>query len=173
MEALGSGDERASFAVFYAAELAALVRFAMRHGATVHEAADAAQAAFVQAYCRWDAIDRPRAWLRKVTYREFLRGVRVRELSVEEPPETPGPLSPDAHVELDEETRSVYDCLARLPYTQRRVMSYHYDGFSHPEIATELGMTGEAVRQNVRRARKNLAELLKEGLDQKQETDHA
>jgi RNA polymerase sigma-70 factor (ECF subfamily) len=156
---------------FYVAEFAALVRFLMRNGATEHEAADAVQEAFIEAYAQWHSIRNPSAWMRKVAYRRFLRSACARQLTVEKPPETAGPLSPDALVELDEETRSVIDALAALPYAQRRVMNYQYDGFSHAEIADELNMSPEAVRQNLCRARQKLIELLKESRSKEKGTD--
>ena len=171
MDGHSSGGGPEGFDDFYVAEFAALARFLIRNGATVHEAADAAQEAFVEAYGRWHSIKNPRAWMRKVAYRVFLRCVRVKELSVEEPPETAGPLSPDVIVGLDEETQFVVDVFAELPYAQRRVMSYHYDGFSHSEIAAELSMSPDAVRQNLCRGRQRLIELLKEYGNKKKGTD--
>jgi RNA polymerase sigma factor (sigma-70 family) len=155
------GAEQSGFADFYGRELPALVRFVMRHGADVEEAVDAAQTAFVRALVRWDMIYNPRAWLRRVAYHEYLRRLREINELIDDPPDLPGPLPPDAHLDIDEQTRNVYMALSQLPYKQRQIMSWHYDGFSHAEIATELGMTEGAVRQNLHRARRALAEQLR------------
>ncbi|MFJ6784308.1 RNA polymerase sigma factor [Streptomyces yangpuensis] len=171
MDVPGADDGLEGFDDFYTNEFRPLVRFVMRYGATFQEATDAVQEAFIEAARKWPSISNRRAWMRRVAYLKFLRCVQVRELSVGEPPDTPGPLSPDARWEVDEQTEFVRACFAKLPYAQRRAMSYHYDGFSHSEIATELGTSVEAVRQNVSRARKKLAELLEEVRNEEKEAD--
>src|SRR5206468_11577300 len=68
------------FAAFYTSEMRPLIRHVMRAvpGADMHQAADAAQSAFMQAYQTWSTIRHPRAWLRTVAVREYHR-VRTLE----------------------------------------------------------------------------------------------
>jgi RNA polymerase sigma-70 factor (ECF subfamily) len=150
----------AEFEAFYAVEAKRLTRFVMRHGASVHEAADAAQSAFAQALMVWETIRQPRAWLRRVAIREYYH----RALSLEDPkdaiPDHTGALSAAAEVELREQTHKVLGALATLPARQRQVMAWRYDGFSPAEIAEALDLDPAAVRQNLHKARGNLKKLL-------------
>ncbi len=60
---------KTDFANCYVKELPSLAWFVMSLGANVHEAADIAQSAFVEAFPKWDSIRHPRAWLRQVAGR--------------------------------------------------------------------------------------------------------
>jgi RNA polymerase sigma-70 factor (ECF subfamily) len=57
---------------------------------------------------------------------------------------------------LAEENHVVLCELALLPGKQRQVMVAHYDGLSHEQIADLLGISIDAVRQNLSRARRTL-----------------
>lgn len=75
----------------------------------------------------------------------------------QEVPETFVPSAADVAA-LNEENRLVLTELAQLPGKQRQIMVGHYDGLSHDQIADLLGMSTDAVRQNLSRARKTLRE---------------
>jgi RNA polymerase sigma factor (sigma-70 family) len=60
-------------------------------------------------------------------------------------------------VELGEEGRRVMAALNTLPPKQREVMAWIIDGFGAAEIARELGVSPESIRQNHAKARKNLS----------------
>ncbi|MEU2772889.1 sigma-70 family RNA polymerase sigma factor [Streptomyces sp. NPDC007162] len=156
-ELLGS---RAGFALFYYRHAAGLIRFVMRLGATPHEAADAVHTAFTEAFPRWPQITAPHAWLRTVSTRSYLRQTAGREHPTALIPDTPGGACPAETVALKEEEQRVYTALAVLPPRQRHVMAWHLDGFTHAEIASALGITPEAVRQNYARARAALKRSL-------------
>ncbi|MFE6166178.1 RNA polymerase sigma factor [Streptomyces sp. NPDC056486] len=148
------------FSLFYSQHLGRLVRHLMRLGAEPHEAAEAAQSAFTEAYAAWSRLTHPGAWLRTVAYRHFLRReVRCRELT-DTPPETPSPCCPLSAVEIKEEESRVYEALASLPPQPRRVMAWHLDGYTTSEIAEALDMKPDAVRQNLGRARARLKVVL-------------
>jgi RNA polymerase sigma-70 factor (ECF subfamily) len=140
-------------------EVAALVRHVMFHGATAEEAWDAAQTAFAEAYRVWATIRSPRAWLRTVAVRAYLRSA-VPETPTDSPPDRPDPSSAALRVELGEQERFVLAALAGLPGKQRQVMAWSMDGFSPGEIAQVLDEEPAAVRQNLRRARQNLKRQL-------------
>ncbi|MFC6064362.1 RNA polymerase sigma factor [Streptomyces ochraceiscleroticus] len=148
------------FASYYEQHLAKLIRHLMRQGARPHEAAEAAQAAFTEAYAQWDTIRHPAAWLRQVALRLFLRQPAHREELTGAPPDRPGGICPLGAVELKEEENRVYAALAALPPLQRQVLAWHLDGFGLAEIAAALGKTPEAVRQNLSRGRARLKEML-------------
>ncbi|MFI0411804.1 RNA polymerase sigma factor [Actinomadura sp. 3N508] len=146
------------FSTLYENEMAKLMRFVMKHGASTTEATDAAQSAFSLAWGSWDRIREPKAWLRTVAVREYLR---------RPPVETPIDAVPDRaafplldSVELGEQEQRVMDALHTLPMKQRQVMAWHYDGFPNAQIAKEMGINEAAVRQNLHRARERLKELL-------------
>ena len=147
----------AEFVIFYAAEHDPLVKFLLRHGIKYHDAADAAQTAFVEALLQWENMRSPRAWLRRVATRSVRR---LREFPVEDIPVRDQPLLPN-NIEINEQTRRVTSAIAQLPPLQRAVMAWTFDGFSPAEIAEELGCAQEAVRQNLHRAREALKRILR------------
>jgi RNA polymerase sigma-70 factor (ECF subfamily) len=141
------------FDQFYSKELAALIRFVRRYGADAHTAADVVQDAFTEAYRQWDSIENPHAWLRKVASRMYYRGL-LCEIPVQDAPDRP--LIYEDTVEAGEQGRQVFEALAALPERQRQVMAWHLDGYSHAEIAAQLGISQAASRQNFHRARRAL-----------------
>ncbi|MFE2498801.1 RNA polymerase sigma factor [Streptomyces scopuliridis] len=151
---------RLDFALFYSEHLAMLTRFVMRLGASPYEAAEAAHVAFVEAFPKWSQITTPRAWLRTVAARAFLRQTGLRDQPTGTVPDQPGGECPLAAVVLKDEEQRVYAALGMLPPRQRQVMAWHLDGFSHSEISDQLGITVEAVRQNYARARAALKRAL-------------
>jgi hypothetical protein len=66
---IGATVAEAEFVTFYRAEMLAVIRHVMNHGASEQEAVDATQTAFVQAYQVWETIGHPRAWVRTVATR--------------------------------------------------------------------------------------------------------
>jgi RNA polymerase sigma-70 factor (ECF subfamily) len=147
------------FASLYETEMPKLMRFVMKHGASPIEAADAAQAAFSAAWEAWEDIREPSAWLRTVAIREHLRRP-LKETPVDDLPDEVGTSSVLDTIELGEQEEKVMSALATLPMKQRQVMAWHYDGFSHTQIAGQMKITEDAVRQNLHRARARLKALL-------------
>lgn len=139
----------------YRREMPLLTRFVMKHGASAQEAADAAQEAFTAAYAQWDSIRFPARWLRTVATRAYFRA-KLREDLPGDLPEGRNASHLPTDIQLSEQEREVYAALAELPPRQRQVMAWHYDRYTGAEIADELGITEEAVRQNLHRARATL-----------------
>jgi RNA polymerase sigma factor (sigma-70 family) len=155
----GSGGLRdAEFAEFFRAEHKKLIRFLIAIGAGGDEAAEIAQVTFVKAFESWDVIRAPRAWIRRVAVNELTaaRQAARRETPQATLPDAPVPVSTALVVELTEEARQVLAALQALPPRQRQVMAWIIDGFGAIEIARELGVSPESVRQNHAKARKNL-----------------
>ncbi|WWQ68836.1 sigma-70 family RNA polymerase sigma factor [Streptomyces sp. Q6] len=153
------------FAQFYSQHMAKLVRHLMRQGASIHEATEASQAAFTEAFVKWETIEHPAAWLRQVSLRLYWRRHSHREEPVQEIPELPGGPCPLQQVELKEQEARVCAALASLPPLQRQVLAWHLDEFSTTEISVALGMTPEAVRQNLSRGRARLKTILLSSTD--------
>lgn len=142
------------------AEFPGLVRFLLLHGASWSEAQDAAQDAFTQMCRPGTSIRYPKAWLRTVAWRSWLRQ-QVREQPCEEVPDRP----PAHAAELGAEERRVIEMLLLLPSKQRAVLAWTLDGFTTQESADAMGISPEAARQNLSRARATLkARLGLEGL---------
>ena len=151
-----SSQARADFAHCYRELMHPLIVFVRRHDASQHEALEAAQAAFALAWESWDSIESPQAWLRRVAYRQLLKQRSRREHTPEHLPDQPGGPCPTETVELGAQEAVVLQVLAALPMRQRQAVAWCYDGFSAQETAEHLGLTPEAVRQNLARARKRL-----------------
>jgi RNA polymerase sigma factor (sigma-70 family) len=155
----GCGELRdAAFAEFFRAEHKKLIRFVIALGADGDEAAEIAQVTFFKAFEGWDAIRAPRAWIRRVALNELTaaRHAARRESPRSTLPDAPVPVSTALAVELTEEARQVLAALQGLPPRQRQVMAWIIDGFGAAEIARELGISPESVRQSHAKARKNL-----------------
>jgi RNA polymerase sigma factor (sigma-70 family) len=152
---LGDGE----FAEFFRAEHKKLIRFLIAIGAGADEAAEVAQVTFVKAFENWDVIRAPRAWIRRVAVNELTaaRQAARRETPQATLPDAPVPVSAALAAELTEEARQVLAALQALPPRQRQVMAWSIDGFGAVEIAGELGVSPESVRQSYAKARKNLA----------------
>ncbi|MEU3787733.1 sigma-70 family RNA polymerase sigma factor [Streptomyces sp900129855] len=146
----------------YRVEMPQLTRFLVRVGATPYEAADAAHEAFTIAIEKWDRIREPRAWLRKVAHRCYLRQTGQRDTPYDPLPDRPGGTCPIAHVTLKEGNQRVLNALAQLPPLQRHVMAWAQDGFTDREIAQALDIREDAVRKNRSRARRRLQQTLVE-----------
>ena len=158
----GSGGLRdAEFAEFFRAEHKKLIRFMMAIGVSADEAAEIAQVTFVKAFEGWDVIRAPRAWIRRVAVNELTAARQAvrRETPQATLPDAPAPVSTAVAVELTEEARQVLAALQALPPRQRQVMAWIIDGFAAAEIASELGVSPESVRQSHAKARKNLARI--------------
>jgi RNA polymerase sigma-70 factor (ECF subfamily) len=155
----GSSELRdGEFVQFFRAEHKKLIRFVIAIGAGGDEAAEIAQVAFFKAFEGWDVIRAPRAWIRRVAANELTaaRQAARRETPQGTLPDAPGPVSTALAVELTEEARQVLAALQALPPRQREVMAWIIDGFGAVEIARELGISPESVRQSHAKARKNL-----------------
>lgn len=156
------------FENFVRTQRSALIWFLMsQHAATVHEAEEAAHVALIHAWRRWTTIINPRAWVRTVAIREYLRSSpsgdprRAREVEFDElvgPWLSRMPSAADT-VTLSDQERLVCAELAKLPPTQRKVAALRYEGYSNREIAELLGVDQSAVRHNVLRARSRLRHL--------------
>jgi RNA polymerase sigma factor (sigma-70 family) len=149
---------RQDFLDLFDAEFALLVRFVMRDGATLHDAQDSAQHAFMQGWRavrdgRWERIDRPRAWIRTVALRHHRARARA-EVPVSQAPETaaPGP----GHAELTGQARDLVAALRLLDDDARAVLAFHLDDIPTCDIAAHLNITDQRARDLLKKARRTL-----------------
>jgi len=154
----------AEFVAFYKKAAPRLVAFLRCQGASLPDAAECVQEALTQALPpRWATIKYPHAWCRRVASRLYARRVGRLEDPVEDAEAAGSPLlAPGTDLEAFEQQHSVLRLLDRLPARQRQVMAWTYDGATPSEIATELQITPEAVRSNLKKARTALRNHLPE-----------
>jgi RNA polymerase sigma-70 factor (ECF subfamily) len=117
----------------------------------------------VQAYRAWSTIEHPEAWARRVASRMWARRLAgTLEEPVSQLPDRPGLLA-ITDVVAWEQRHDVLRILDQLPARQRQVLAWRLDGYRPAEIAAELRMTAEAVRSNLLKARRAVAEQLRDG----------
>jgi RNA polymerase sigma factor (sigma-70 family) len=156
--------EIVDFARFYRNQMPTLVSFLLYQGASFEEAADIAQYVMTELFKRWEQVEFPKAWIRRVGTRTLIR--RSTELRAE--------LLHD-HVSASqvrsngtEEAslivlkHSVIQAVRSLPARQRQVLAWHLDGYKPSEIAVELGIDPAAVRTALKNARYSVAKKLKD-----------
>jgi RNA polymerase sigma factor (sigma-70 family) len=156
--------EVAAFGAFYRAEVKALVNFLLWMGAGIADAADLAQETMIEAYRSWPSIQHPRAWTRRVASRQYGRRRYGHEVATE--PEDLSPLlRAPADIAAWEQRHEVLRLLATLPWRQRQVMAWTFDGYPPQDIANELDITPQAVRASLKLARRTLAAGLSQAGD--------
>lgn len=109
---------------------------------------------------KWSTVRHPRAWLRKVAWRQMLSQHASAGYPLDELNQEPAVLPASAKLELREEEQAVLDLLRQLPLKQRQVLALLYDKFSYSEIAGIMDMSEDAVRKNAERARARMKNLL-------------
>ncbi|MFG2864247.1 sigma-70 family RNA polymerase sigma factor [Streptomyces sioyaensis] len=150
------------FSAFYRATVRTLIGFLANQGASLADAADIAQSSMLSAYQRWGDIEHPRAWIFTVASRALVRKVAdVREDLVEEVPEPTSLVPrPDAVAEWECEHEALR-IVRSLPARQRQILAWTCSGFTPSEIAEQLGMTSEAVRASLKKARRAATERVR------------
>ncbi|MEU0879252.1 sigma-70 family RNA polymerase sigma factor [Lentzea sp. NPDC005914] len=146
---------------FYLTHFKPLTVFLLMHGATLTEANDVAQDTMIEAHRSWHRIGSPKAWAHSTASRTLARRrfAAVEDL-VADPPESAPPLC-GTDIEQWEQRHDVLDLLAGLPERQRQVMAWTQAGFSPKEIAEQLGISSEAVRASLMKARQTLSRRLR------------
>ncbi|MFG1941414.1 RNA polymerase sigma factor [Nonomuraea sp. NPDC048826] len=161
---------QAAFVDWFRQELPSVVGDMMRRGASLQDAQDAAQEAFLEAWrlCAgepdvWRRVEHPRGWVRKVAERAWSRPPGERRRQV---PATPFAVVPD-HVPYGEDPADLAGPhvdlireLKRLPPVQRQAMHYRLDRLPYAFIARELGVSEQRARDIVKKARLELAARL-------------
>jgi RNA polymerase sigma factor (sigma-70 family) len=146
-------DAVQAFSVFYRESLQPLVAFLMYQGASLADAGDLAQEALAAAFHSWERIQHPKAWTRRVASRALIRQISRVEDPSEVVPER-AVLLPDRDISDWEEKHEILRLMRLLPPRQRQVLAWTLDGFKPSEIAAELGLKPEAVRANLKKARR-------------------
>jgi RNA polymerase sigma factor (sigma-70 family) len=160
---------RADWIAFYDAEYHFVVRFVMRNGASLEDACDAAEEAFLDSWAlmtqqpdRWSQVVNRRSWIRAVALRKRQRppGPRRRPLLAgnAEIPDIPAAgLEPG---ELTAQTQAVLQALRSLDKEAQAVMAFRMDGIPTAVIAETLEVTEQRVRDVTKKARAALKRIL-------------
>jgi len=134
------------------------------------DAEDAAQEAFVRAYKAFDRFDtdRPlRPWLKTIVTNLCINRINANRptLSLENglpPPKEPKP-GPETQTANRERDTQIRDAILSLPPRYRAAIELrHFQDLSYKEIADTLDKPLSTVKSDLFRARKMLAEKLKE-----------
>ncbi len=135
------------------------------------EAEDAAQEAFVRAYQRLATFDGRRAfapWMRTVAANHCYNKLESRapsSIDFDQLAERAAPKqnSPEAQLLQAEASRQVRQAMLELPPHFRLVIELrHFQELNYEEIAATTGLSLSVVKTNLFRARKLLAETIKE-----------
>jgi RNA polymerase sigma-70 factor (sigma-E family) len=157
------GIDKEEFAWFFRAEYTEVVRTAYLLTQDRGAAEDIAQDAFAQLYAHWKKVsnyDRPDAWVRRVAIRMCGKHLRKRGRALS---------ALQRREEAAEQHGSDLD-LARavrtLPGSQRAaVVLFYFEDRPITEVAEMLGCATSTAKVHLHRARKKLAKLLGEVLD--------
>ncbi|WP_369036274.1 RNA polymerase sigma factor [Streptomyces adonidis] len=152
------------FSDFYRRSIRDLTGFLVNQGASLPEAADIAQDTMTKAYRGWTGIRTPRAWVHTVASRAYIRqATQAREEPVDPLPEPMSPLlRPNAVAEW-EARHDVLQQVKALPPRQRQVLAWTISEFTPSEIAEQLGLTPEAVRASLKKARRAFTRSIIDG----------
>lgn len=151
----------AAFSDFYRAFVPTLIAFLRWQGARLPDAADIAQETMAKAYRSWERIEHPESWVRTVASREYARRIAsLKEDPADDLLQTTPLLPLDFDVTAFEERHEVLQALELLPPRQRQIVAWTYDGYAPTEIGQLLGITPEAVRSSLLKARRTVAGFL-------------
>jgi RNA polymerase sigma-70 factor (ECF subfamily) len=159
---LGDAD---AFGLLVRRHLAAAHRVAMRVLENSHDAEDACQDAFVQALVHLESCEHPESfggWLLTIVRNRSFNLLKARKVRTTEPLEW----AEASARSNDDPSRSAYhgevrgrieEALGRLTTLQRRVVEmFDGEGWSHREIAEQLGISEGSSRVHLHAARAKL-----------------
>lgn len=160
--------DRLAFEVLLQRHGPALHRYALRSCATSQDAEDVVQETFVAAWrglAGWDGRASVKTWLFSVAARKVAdQGRRRRAVPIDdrllEPVASPE-AGPHERVRELELVGALEQALDELPYRQRACwVLIEVEGLSQADAGTVLGMSPDAVRGTIFRARRNLSERM-------------
>ncbi|MEV4410781.1 SigE family RNA polymerase sigma factor [Catellatospora sp. NPDC049609] len=157
-----SEDRAVRFDEFVRARTSSLWHAAYLLTGDRHHAEDLLQTALERAAVRWERLDRPEAYVRKVLYTQAVswwrrRQRRVPEVLVDATPEAPGGAGePEVRIVLAQ-------ALRRLTARQRAVLVLRfYEDCTEQETARLLGVAPGTVKSQTRHALTRLRQLAPE-----------
>lgn len=166
LRAGGMSEAEAEFTAFFRLEFSRVVRTVSLIVGDRGLAEEVAQEAFVQLFDHWRKVsryERPDAWVRRVAIRIATRAARRERMRrMLENRFLPVATAPDA-VEPDSD---VYAAVRRLPMSQRAaVVLFYFEDRPVSDLAPLMGCSPATARVHLHKARRRLAALLSEGVD--------
>jgi RNA polymerase sigma-70 factor (ECF subfamily) len=161
-------DDEESFAWFFTAEYPQVVRLLTVVVSDPAWAEDLAQEAFVRLHQRWSRVaeyESPEAWVRRVALNRAFswrrREARRREVEGQAPPWATRPSMEAA------DSLVVLAAVRRLaPRDRALVALYHLEDRPMEDVAAVLGLSRNATKVALHRARRRLAALLNDPIDE-------
>jgi RNA polymerase sigma-70 factor, ECF subfamily len=150
-----SRDEE--FTAFYVGSRSRLLRALVAVAADLGEAEDALQEAYVRAALRWEKLDAPEAWVRRVAInlvRDSQRRMVSRRRALHRLAH-PGDVAAPGTAAVE-----VVDLLKQLPVEQREALALHYLlDLTVEQVAVDLGRPVGTVKAQLARGRARLAQV--------------
>jgi RNA polymerase sigma factor (sigma-70 family) len=141
----------------------AVLGLCIAHTKNFHDSEDIMQEVFIQAISKLDTLKdagRVRAWLLQIARRKCIDYHRKRSLAGQISEDKPAPISED-----DKQIERLHEAISKLPDGYREPITLYYlNGRNCPSIAKALGISEEAVRSRLVRARLRLHEILSEDI---------
>jgi RNA polymerase sigma-70 factor (ECF subfamily) len=163
------GDE-AAFEELVKRHTRPILNLVYRYVGDASRAEDVAQDIFVKVYrarMKYEPKAKFSTWLYRVAVNHCLNDIRSRKSQpslaapINDLLEHPSGEDPDARLRREELRRAVKDALDDLPENQRlAVLLARYEELSYEEIAETMGMSLEAVKSVLFRAKENLQRAL-------------
>lgn len=165
-----AGDRKSQLEL-YRQCFSVLMSSAYRYHNNEDDAAAVVNAAFMKILTKLDTYNDKapfKAWIKRIITNEiideFRKNKKRKELIVSARDDYP---EETTHAEIDYDIEAEYlnDMLKELPKGTRVVFNlFAIDGYSHKEIAEELGIKAETSKWHVKEARKKLKLLLSKNL---------
>lgn len=177
-----AGDPE-GFETLYFKSIPLLEREARKYCKTQADLEDALQDIYLRIYEKLDTLKDPKkfmGWALVLTKNALLneKGKRERQEGLDDPTpnvsdeETPGldllsaeeyrtDINPDAHISQNHVVETVRTVLESLPENQQLCLLYWMQGYSHPQIAEELGMPLGTVKSNLNYGKKKVSQILR------------
>ena len=166
----GAEDDHESFAWFFTSEYPQVVRLLTVVMSDAADAEDVAQEAFVRLHRHWDRISRydaPEAWVRRVALNRAFSWRRRELRRREEESRAPGWAVRTPGDGPQDEADRVLRAVRRLKPRDRALVGlYHLEDRPLGEVASVLGLSPNAAKVALHRARRRLAELLTDPADE-------
>ena len=165
------GGDEAAFEALVRKHTKSVLNIVFRYLVDRSQAEDVAQDVFVKVYkarAKYEPAAKFTTWLFRITVNHCLNELRSRRSQplgsapMEELIEQPSPENPDDRMNSVELKSAVREALDSLPENQRMaVILSRYQDLSYDEIAETMGLSLEAVKSLLFRAKENLKERLK------------
>ncbi|MFF7199142.1 RNA polymerase sigma factor [Streptomyces sp. NPDC088197] len=144
----------AEFSAFYEANFRKLTTAMVCNGIPVAQAIDFSQEAMLEAYKAWPTINHPFRWVHRVASRKFARHLSsTREVPTGHISNLL--VSSNDVIQKLEKKLEVQELLDSLPARQRQVLTLSILGYRPLEIAKELGISPDAARRGLFKARQH------------------